>query len=304
MTHGSLFSGIGGFELAARWMGWQNVFSVEKDPYCNKVLERHYPETQKYGDIYKFDARPWQGSVDIISGGFPCQPFSQAGRRRGTADDRYLWPEMLRVIREASPRYVVAENVRGLLTQDGGVVFEQVCAGLEAAGYEVLPLILPAAGVGAPHRRDRIWIIAHSNVARVQECNISKVSAKQGQSGGGIFEGVAPHATGHQADGYRPGGLYPQPAGADEQGPAAYATRQRHECSRCAWPGRARPADKGAIPHWRHFPTSEPAVRRGDDGIPNRVHRLRALGNAIVPQVAYQLFQAIQAVENVGHAKI
>ena len=163
MRHGSLFSGIGGFDLAARWMGWDNVFHVEWNPWCRKVLEYHFPESQSFTDVKQFDGTAWRGRVDIISGGFPCQPYSSAGKRLGKDDERHLWPEMLRIIREAAPAYVVGENVRGLTNWNGGVVFEEVCADLEVAGYEVWTGILPAAGVGAPHRRDRVWFVAHAH---------------------------------------------------------------------------------------------------------------------------------------------
>jgi len=166
MTHGSLFSGIGGFDLAARWMGWENVFHVEKDPFCQKVLAHHFPESQAYDDIRTFDATPFRGRIRVLSGGFPCQPFSSAGERKGTTDDRHLFPEMLRVISEISPDWVVGENVRGLVGWSSGdedeprMVFNEIIADLEGAGYEVFPTILPACSVNAPHRRDRIFFCA------------------------------------------------------------------------------------------------------------------------------------------------
>jgi DNA-cytosine methyltransferase len=160
MRHGSLFSGIGGFDLAAQWMNWTNVFHTEWNEFGQKVLKHHFPNSISYHDIIKTDYTIHNGDIDIITGGFPCQPFSLAGKRKGTDDERYLWHEMLRAIQQIQPTYVVAENVRGLLTIDGGMVFEQVCADLEAEGYEVQPILLPAAGVNAPHRRDRIFIVA------------------------------------------------------------------------------------------------------------------------------------------------
>lgn len=159
MTHASLFSGIGGFDLAAKQVGWENVFHVERDPFCQSVLKHHFPNSLPYEDITKFDATDFRGRVRVLSGGFPCQPFSAAGERKGDADDRHLWPEMLRVISEIMPAYVVAENVRGLLSWNAGVQFEAVQTDLGSLGYQVLPAVLPSAGVGAPHRRDRIfWI--------------------------------------------------------------------------------------------------------------------------------------------------
>ncbi len=163
MRHGSLFSGIGGFDLAAEWMGWDNVFQVEKDPFCQKVLAKNFPKTKRYGDIREFDGTQYRGAIDILSGGFPCQPYSIAGQRKGTEDDRHLWPEMLRIIGEVQPRWVVGENVSGLLNWSGGLVLKQIKTDLEDKGFTMLPpAILPACGKNAPHRRDRLWIIAHS----------------------------------------------------------------------------------------------------------------------------------------------
>ena len=162
MKHASLFSGIVGFDLAAQWMGWTNVFHTECNEFGQKILKHHFPKSISYHDIIKTDFTIHKGTIDIITGGFPCQPFSLAGKRKGTDDERYLWHEMLRAIQQIQPTYVVAENVRGLLTIDGGMVFEQVCADLEAEGYEVQLILLPAAGVNAPHRRDRIFIVGYA----------------------------------------------------------------------------------------------------------------------------------------------
>ena len=166
MKHGSLFSGIGGFDLAAEWMGWENVFHCEKDAFCQRVLRYYWPNAISYEDVTKTDFTRHSGQIDILTGGFPCQPYSTAGKRKGKEDDRHLWPAMLRAIREISPRYVVGENVRGLLSWNGGMVFHEVQFELEAEGYDVLPFLLPAASVNAPHERYRIWFIAFcANVA-------------------------------------------------------------------------------------------------------------------------------------------
>lgn len=134
MTHASLFSGIGGFDLAAEWAGWTNMFNCEIDGFCRKVLKYHFPNAQQYADIRTTDFTVWRGRIDVLTGGFPCQPFSLAGKRRGTEDDRYLWPEMLRAIREIRPEWVVGENVYGFVNWSKGLVFEQVCADLENEG--------------------------------------------------------------------------------------------------------------------------------------------------------------------------
>jgi len=166
MTHGSLFSGIGGFDLAAEWMGWENIFHCEWNPFGQKVLKHYWPKAISYHDITKSDFTIHRGNIDILTGGFPCQPYSLAGKRKGKEDERHLWPEMLRAIREIQPRWVVGENVLGLVNWNGGLVFDEVQADLEAQGYEVQPFVLPAAAVNAPHRRDRVWFVAYSKTNR------------------------------------------------------------------------------------------------------------------------------------------
>lgn len=162
LTHASLFSGLGGFDLAAEWAGMTTVFNCDFDPFCRQILKHHFPHAKQYGNIRTTDFTQWRGRVDVLTGGFPCQPFSVAGKRKGTDDDRYLWPEMLRAIREIRPRWVVGENVLGIVNWSNGLVFEQVCADLEAEGYEVQPYVLPACGVNAPHQRYRTWFVAHA----------------------------------------------------------------------------------------------------------------------------------------------
>lgn len=188
MIHASVFSGIGGPEVAAAMLGWENAFHCEINPFGRAVLEYWFPESESYEDITKTDFRKWRGRIDVLTGGFPCQPFSYAGKRGGREDERYLWPEMLRVINEVRPTWVVGENVAGITTMvEGGVLsdlgcertlfdvcddvhgfmlretftIEKVCKDLEDSGYTVQPVLIPAAAVGAPHRRDRIFILAH-----------------------------------------------------------------------------------------------------------------------------------------------
>ena len=186
MNHASLFSGIGGAEVAATWMGWENLFHCEINPFGRKVLEYWYPNSTSYEDITKTDLSEWRGRVDVLTAGFPCQPFSLAGRRKGADDDRYLWPQVVRAIHEIRPAWVVGENVAGILTMvqpgeevevgSGASLFgesdrkrvllrqeyviETLCRDLEREGYEVRPFVIPACAVGAPHRRDRVWIVA------------------------------------------------------------------------------------------------------------------------------------------------
>ena len=189
IRHASLFSGIGAPELAAFWLGWQNLFHCEISEFCNTVLNYWYPNSIGYENIKTTDFSEWKGSVDVLTGGFPCQPFSSAGQRLGADDDRYLWPEMLRAIRQIQPTFVIGENVAGILSMvqpgeavkvgsttslfDEGddiyrkeqlFVVETVCADLEREGYSVQPFVIPACSVGAPHQRDRVWFVARRNV--------------------------------------------------------------------------------------------------------------------------------------------
>lgn len=182
MIHASLFSGIGGFDIAAEWMGWENAFHCEWNSFCQTILKHYWPNATSYEDITKTDFSLWRERIDVLTGGFPCQPYSVAGKQLGTEDERHLWPEMLRAIREIKPTWVVGENVRGLVNWSGGLVFEQVQADLEAEGYEVLPFLLPAAGVGAPHRRDRIWFIAYRSDTRNETVCGQKISTDRSES--------------------------------------------------------------------------------------------------------------------------
>ena len=166
LNHGSLFTGGGGFDIAAELAGWVNVFHCEYNPFCQSILKHYWPNAASFKDIREFNAKHFYEKIDIITGGFPCQPFSTSGKRKGTNDDRYLWPEMLRIIRECQPNWVIGENVYGLVSWNGGMVFDQVHTDLEREGYEVRAFVLPAAGVNAPHRRYRVWFIAFKGIDR------------------------------------------------------------------------------------------------------------------------------------------
>lgn len=393
MNHASLFSGIGGAEVAASMMGWQNLFHCEIQEFPRKVLQYWFPNSESYEDITKTDFTKWHGKVDVLTGGFPCQPFSLAGRRKGADDNRYLWPQMLRAIRQIHPTWVVGENVNGIKTmvescqvthmgrtdylfeenhlyrEESRFTLDKICADLEAEGYSVQPIVIPACAIGAPHRRDRVWIIAHT------QC-----------------DGHSPQGHGNQrarAKKSKEGQDRPQPRsrrhGSGTTPSYAHGTRQRRrknkqepftECSRTPnlgtrrskrlasnslqhrshevhqdhqsqFPDGARTNSLGgqrSSPHsngcgwneskhedaspqkpqqgecqpggadspqsrWRNFPTQSP-VCRGNDGIPFDVDSLtisfpkwrqesiKAYGNAWVPQVAYEIFRAIEAEEN------
>ena len=171
-----LFSGIGGFSLGLESTGhFRTVAFCEIDKFCKLILDKHWKGTKVYDDIKTITKKQFEEDgtefPDIITGGFPCQPFSVAGKQQGTSDSRHLWPEMFRVIKEFAPRWVIGENVKGLTNIQDGMVFETVCTDLEGEGYEVRTFNIPAAGVQAPHRRERLWIIAHSKSQRTWKDN-------------------------------------------------------------------------------------------------------------------------------------
>lgn len=288
MKHIDLFSGIGGFALAAdRVFGNVEHIFCDNDLFCQEVLKKHWPNSKIYGDIRQITSNPFgdehrserqevretsglpevsgeevdtwwtSGAVGLLTGGFPCQPFSQAGKRKGTEDERHLWPEMLRVIQLTQPEWVIAENVRGLLTQQGGVVFEQVCLDLEAAGYEVQPIIIPAVAKNAPHRRDRVWFVANRRHERPEKSEVKAEGSQQ-----------------YNCD--------------------ASDTESIHEERRSGGQGETQFRRSDWSKNWLEVATE---LCRVDDGIPKRLDRnprLKALGNAIVPQVAEEIMRAIK----------
>lgn len=240
MNHLGLFEGIGGFSLAARWMGWETLAWCEWNEFAQKVLRHHFPESEGFGDITKTDFTKYANKIDIITGGFPCQPYSVAGLRKGSEDERHLWPHMLRAIGECHPKWVVGENVPGLVSWNDGMVYEQIHADLEEKGYEVQSFIIPSNSVGADHERKRIWFVAHMQHERIQRDRKETI-----------------------------------------QGIAALQSVK----------------NGGGSSHFRNgSPTSEYFYRGVSDGIPTELYNecISRYGNAIVPQVAYQIFKAIQ----------
>ena len=289
MTHGSLFSGIGGFDLAAEWCGWENVFHCEWNTFGQKVLKHHFPKSISYNDITKTDFSIHRGAIDIISGGFPCQPYSNAGKRLGKEDERHLWPEMLRAIREIQPSWVVGENVRGLTNWNGGLVFDEVQSDLEIEGYEVLPFLLPACAVGAPHRRDRIWFIAHSDRNRLHKRN----SAYEIRSTDGRLDALS-----NINKSYGNGIITDTNITRIHEQHITSITNKEKQFTRSSFEARC----------FSTFPT-EPPICGGNDGLPKeldsitfskwRNQSIKAYGNAIVPQVAYQIFKSISQYQKV-----
>ena len=344
MTHASLFSGIGGGEIAASMMGWENVFHCEIQGFPRRVLEYWHPNSTSYEDITKTDFTPWRGKIDILTGGFPCQPFSCAGKRKGEDDDRYLWPEMLRATREIQPSWVVGENVAGILSmvqpgsesEVGGetslfgedneiwerrqqYVVETVCQDLEREGYSVQPFVIPACAVGAPHRRDRVWFIARRAVSHARHAGSESAGRERLHEADAVGTPAYPHRDrfGKREDeqepvGKREGTSHDSTCGENGDSSHPHGKLQTHRDTERQGFGIE---SQGCQDFWRDFPT-EPPVRRRDDGLSPgvadlaipwtkwRTEAIKALGNAIVPQVLYEIFRAIEMEENNGKHSI
>ena len=382
LTHGSLFSGIGGPEIAAEIMGWKNVFHCEINPFGRKILDYWFPNSKSYEDITKTDFTEWREKINVLTGGFPCQPFSCAGQRKGAEDDRYLWPEMLRAIREIQPDWVVGENVAGILSmvQPGSetalgreeslfgevdrkrilhrqeYVVETVCNDLEREGYSVQPVVIPACAVGAPHRRDRVFFIAHRADAGVKgmqrkwEDNILSgraapdtnshrwrdgknqqvtIAERKGTADIGTFreDGTSSYSqcsgsgqiqqeiqseqsNGHSFDSN--GGEWDAPYSSSEglstlRFPTSIEKKKWENEDGCSVQPAGNVRRASFAERWKNFPTQSPVCSR-DDGISTRLdgiafskwrqESIKAYGNAIVPQVMYEIFQAIQETYN------
>lgn len=335
MRHGSLFSGIGGFDLAAEWMGWDNIFHCEKNDFCKKVLKYYWPNLISYDDIKTTDFTVHTGQIDILTGGFPCQPYSLAGKRKGKEDDRHLWPEMLRAIREIQPTWVVGENVFGLINWAEGMVFNEVQADLEAEGYEVQPYVLPACTVNAPHRRDRVWFIAYSNsfrnnrMYRSKECyNEREQPTYNEQSGNGRTSEVERHGksgiiTNPNCNGFNRCDCEHEKHSGERREYALNDTKQVCESSdthnkvmerfeifgntKKSWKDEHKQSTGLLCSNWQNFPTQSPICGRNDglssklSGITFPKHRnesIKSYGNAVVPHLVLQIFKTIEQFIN------
>ena len=337
MTHGSLFSGIGGFDLAAEWMGWQNVFHCEWNTFGQKVLKYYWPDAISYNDITQTDFTIHRGRIDILTGGFPCQPYSMAGKRLGKEDDRHLWPEMLRAIREIQPRWVVGENVLGLVNWNGGLVFDEVQADLEAEGYEVQAFVLPASAVNAPHRRDRVWFVAHASNNgfhatkngqsnrkgndgdQAREVTVEQFEGRCGataKSGGDAADTDSRRLEGSVEVGRNGEYVIGENGTSSQTGNATDTGNKRLQGDKFDGASDAGKREQGfshsttsklhKISNWEQFPTVSPICSR-NDGISDRLdgitfpkwrqESIKAGGNAVVPQVVLQIFKAIAEYE-------
>lgn len=329
INHASLFSGIGGPEIAADMLGWTNLFHCEINSFCRQVLQYWWPNSKSYEDITQTNFEEWKGKVTVLTGGFPCQPFSTAGKRKGKQDDRFLWPHMYRAIREIQPTYVIAENVGGILSVAGNTktthmeeeatlfsqdriqesilreesesIIEEIIQGLEDCLYNAIPLFIPACAVGAPHRRYRLFIVAyfspfdHALRSRLESRHKKEPFQQTKQRNTCATNTLSFTNT----DSWRSGEIPPLLQKRQSDG---YVTKSN---------GHVRTSDTSYQigSRWEQFPTVSP-VHNGYDGFPFDAHRLtipftrwrkeslKALGNAIVPQVIYEIFRAIEQIEN------
>lgn len=376
MICGHLFAGINGFGLASDQMGWETAFNCEIDKFCQIILKYYWPNAELYGDIKTTDFTIWENRIDLITGGFPCQGFSVAGRREGTNDNRYLWPEMRKVYNTIKPTWIIGENVTGILsmenksgiwkevfpkmesrkivrfdeidnyeaiyTRQAKMLISTICEDFEKDGYEVQPIIIPAASVGAPHKRDRIWFIAYSEYYRNSNRpeRIQKESETKGMGQqhtvykfeqSDNIRRTTPNSSGKRTresserysksrklfqenewgknkqfnKSISTSGITPN---SNSQGlQKRISTRFKSNDSQAKAHKRGEFTRRNTKKYWEKFPTQSPVCSRNDglssklSGITFSKHRresIKAYGNSIVPQIAYELFKAINEVEN------
>ena len=315
MNHISLFTGIGGIDLASEWAGFDTILQVENDPYCLQVLEKHWPTVERCTDIRSLNGRKYRGSVDLVSGGFPCQPYSGAGKRKAFSDDRDLWPEMFRIIQEVRPTWVLGENVANFTN----LGLDRTISNLESEGYEVQTFNIPAVAVSAWHQRARIFVVGYAEHHGPPTSKESRSTAKTGNDDKeGKDQAGQPSGTGGRED-------YESMAdSASERLQGKFRSQSKGDGKRLANSSKAmadsqrigqsgqglhgRPCNpkentvgeasgseyrsKGNSADWN----AEPNVGRVAHGIPKRVDRLRALGNAVVPQQVYPILEAIAKI--------
>ena len=292
-----LFSGLGGFSLGLERTGnFETVAFCDNDKYSNLVLQKHWKGVKIYNDVKEITKEKLIADgiqlPDIITGGFPCQPFSVAGKQAGTDDDRHLWPVMFRIIQELTPRWVIGENVKGLTNIQDGVVFETVCSDLEGEGYEVRAFNIPAAGVGAPHRRERIWIVAHAKrYNKIDEIGGSDETSRgiqeehrQDDSSARLTSRTSSI---RQSNNRHDVANTESSIGYDNEA----VTRNGGSSTQEVFGNGSSISGEGS---WWH---TEPDVGRVAHGIPGRVYRLKGLGNSIVPKIAEEIGKAIIKAE-------
>ena len=278
LTHGSLYTGIGGFDIAAKWAGIENIFQCEKDEYCKKLLIQNFPEiNNRHYDVKKTDFTKYRGAIDILTGGVPCQPTSLAGKRKGKKDDRWLWPDTIRVLDETKPKYGIFENPASILSLDNGETFEGICREMEDQGYEITPILLRACFIGAWHQRARIFIVADSKIKRN-----GRLSIQQWRQ--------------NQAENFNSNGI--NEITSDINSERLQIWDERTEIKRTnESPQGSKSIRRNAETNWRQWET-EPGMVRMVHGVPKRMDRIKGLGNAVIPQLAYIIFEAIKQVNS------
>jgi len=280
LTHLSLFTGIGGIDLAAEWVGFTTVGQCEISDYPYKVLCKHWPNVPKWRDIKDVTIesirREGIENITLLSGGFPCQPFSTSGKRGGKSDDRFLWPEMFRVIQELKPTWIVGENVAGFVS----MALDQTLVNLESEGYTTTTFIIPACGVGAYHKRDRCFVVAHSKYNGLYGTKESESTRTR--------NGVPERESRTEQ---------PTRSDYDTVGETVVAHDECSNQSQCGTAGRVGGFGK-SVPRGFNVPgTTTPIVCGRNDGILNRMDRIKCLGNAVVPQQVYPIMKAIYDIE-------
>lgn len=280
----SLFSGIGGLDLAAHWAGIETVAFCEREPFPQKVLRKHWPHIPIYDDVCELTKERLEadgidyGAIGIIHGGYPCQPFSVAGDRKGADDDRHLWPEVFRLIQTIKPRWFVGENVAGHVT----LGLDIVLADLESIGYEWETFVLPALSVGAPHRRDRVFIVANSYGKRWEKHYTSSIRKELGQRAWRDFETILSNAN------CKPGLQANQTVSSIRTG--------RQSWDDVGWSG-------GGYVSGTYWDVFKPPVFGVADGLPYHMDRVTALGNAVVPEQIYPILTALKMIDDLIQAK-
>jgi DNA (cytosine-5)-methyltransferase 1 len=368
-----LFSGLGGFSLGLERTGYfKTIAFCEIDKYCSLILDKHWKGIKIYNDVRKINKEQFDTDgieyPDIITGGFPCQPFSVAGKQKGTGDDRHLWPEMFRIIKTFKPKFVIGENVKGLINIQDGVVFETVCTDLESEGYEVQAFNIPAAGVGAPHRRERIWILATLGNSELNGSSTTKITRsitetsnnnKEGENATrefkgtsksrnsqdvantesertrsnneGIRQGISGTNRGQEtigtkeyvensrrtlqqgtvfqgeneneirkgnADQSQRSSSSPEYDVANSSSEQSHSNDNGQEQRKISQQEQIELGGRSSGTLWPSNWEFEPNVGRVANGIPGRVHRLKGLGNSIIPKIAEEIGKAIIGAYN------
>ncbi len=306
-----LFSGIGGFSLGLEWAGMETIAMCEKDKFCRQVLAKHWPDITIHEDIRKLDGREYKNAVDVVYGGFPCQPFSVAGKQLGKEDDRHPWRELLRVIKESAPAWVIGENVSGFVS----MALDDVCLDLEAEGYEVQSFVIPACAVEAHHRRDRCWIVAYSDEndrrRRGSALSQERHTRMEHRSGGprqSLGESDSDVAYANELRLEEHGHREPENARQgsenlanpnDTRAQGSEKTRSHGEIGKEPNDQHLERCGRSSIglsnTQGQTFWLPEPNVGRVAHGVPNRVDRIRSLGNAVVPQLVQRIGELVYA---------